>query len=183
MATLTARTVLEFSTAGREAACVLNWQAGGATPIPLYDLAYQVGGAWAASMYKPLSQECILTGVQASYLDGSGIVTVGGNFAGDISGQMLPPNNAFLLRHAVTGSSRGGRSFIPGVPVSAVFNNGVVDQPFITSLQTEWAGFQADVLAAVAESPALAILTKAGVKLVQNTTVGPTIVSQRRRMD
>ena len=162
---------------------MLHYQASGAVPIPTFDLANRIGDGWEATMAKQVSQECVLVGVQCSYLDGSGLDYVAAGHEGDVAGQMLPPNNAFLLRHSVTGSSRGGRTFLPGVPAGAVFNNGEVDAPYTSGLETEWFNLNSFILANVDEAPVQVILTKTGTKTVQSTSVGPVIVSQRRRMD
>ena len=181
LATTLVRTVIEMTAAGKEAVNVLHFAPTTLIPLDLEELATEVFEGYKL-VADELNAEIGLLGVQTSYTDGSGLFRVDGNYAGGGSGQMLPPNNAYMIRHAVAGSSRGGRSFLPGVSVSAVFNNGDIATPAITAIGAAWLGFVDYVKTSVTEAPIQVLRTTSGTKVVTSSAVASQVANQRRRL-
>ena len=104
--------------------------------------------------------------------------------AGTIGGDMMPLNNAYLLRKVVPGGpgNRPGRIYMPGVSEVKISNAGIVDNTFKTAFQTECDDFISDLaghdlkLFVGHNVPALNLVE------VTQLTVQPLVSNQRRRI-
>lgn len=152
-------------------------------------IATSIRGDWLANFIPAaLSTQYLLYGVQVSINRGTGPLS-GQNMApsaGTGTQDVASPNVAILMTKDTEegGRANRGRVYLPNGYTNEVSINsvGVLDSGFVTSTQTRWSGFIADLLA---DSLPMVILHPADgpePTAVAGGTVQALVATQRRRL-
>nr|CRY97564.1 hypothetical protein [uncultured prokaryote] len=143
------RVLLGYDIGGRTGANVFyhnQTEAGSTVALDDFeDIALEYANQWGYEIADAVSDSVTLVEVAVNTVDGSGMGNWSGSYPGGNSNVCSPPQVAYLMKKKITGQSRGGRTYMPGVPEVGVDEYGNVAAGTIADNASRWNAFLAAV--------------------------------------
>lgn len=136
--------LLKWNVQGRPAANVLYFDLNEDIPgLPAnsFGVATKLEAAWVANIVPLASAAAVYQGVIVTEETKGSKYETTANISGGGSGGALPPNTTYLIRKSLSGTSKSGRLYFPGVAESQVDDGGNVASGIITAFNSAWATF------------------------------------------
>lgn len=138
MAIEAVKALVTYRMGSRNAANVLWFRIDDVDYTTQQQLADDFTTEWNLNMHQDATAaSCIFTGVRLTDANSTWTVESTANLPGSATGEMAGPAAAFLLRYTLVGTTRKGRSYLPGVPEQAMDSLGVVAGTTLTYLNAQ----------------------------------------------